>query len=130
MNITLTLTPTGYIHHHDIVTAPADVVHIDVESHIYSKDDLIITVTKGADKRQYRYQHEPVDITDLCQTAGVVNMTVQIGYNGESLKVWQVEPLLVKELDGGFVVTPEMESIRNRLSTLEKAIIEIIETKI
>lgn len=130
MNITLTLTPTGYIHHHNLVTAPADVVTLDIESHIYSKDDVIITVTKGADKRQYRYKHEPIDITDLCQTAGVVNMTAQIGYNGESLKVWQVEPLLVKEVDGGFVVTPEMESLKERLSTVEKAIVEIIKTQI
>lgn len=130
MNIDLNLTPTGYIHHHELVTAPVDTVTLDIKSYIYSTEGVILTVIKGDVKRQHRFVGEPIDITDLCQTAGVINITAQIGYAGESLKVWQVEPLLVKELDGGLVITPEMEEIKKRLFTLEKAVIEIIETKI
>lgn len=125
MTIKINLSAASFVAHNEIVTAPEEKVKLAFSSSIYPLDALIIIVRKGAQGKQYRIKDGVVDITEFCQSAGLVEITAIYEVRGEAAKVWQIEPLIVKELDGGFVAVPELVAIRGEIETIKQALVEI-----
>ena len=125
MKIKVTLGAASFAAHNEIVTVPEEKVEIAFSSPIYPLDNLIITARKGAEIKQYRLTDGAVDITELCESAGLVEMTAILEARGNAAKVWQIEPLVIKELDGGFAVIPELVAMRQDIETIKKALVEI-----
>ena len=125
MKIKVTLGAASFAAHNEIITVPEEKVEIAFSSPIYPLDSLIITARKGAEIKQYRLTDGVVDITELCKSAGLVEMTAILEARGNAAKVWQIEPLVVKELDGGFAVIPELVAMRQEIETIKKALVEI-----
>lgn len=125
MKIKVTLGAASFAAHNEIITVPEEKVEIAFSSPIYPLDSLIITTRKGAEIKQYRLNEGAVDITELCNSAGLVEMTAILEARGNAAKVWQIEPLVVKELDGGFAVIPELVAMRQEIETIKKALVEI-----
>lgn len=125
MKIKVTLGAASFAAHNEIITVPEEKVEIAFSSPIYPLDSLIITARKGAAIKQYRLTDGEVDITELCKSAGLIEMTAILEARGNAAKVWQIEPLVVKELDGGFAVIPELVAMRQDIETIKKALVEI-----
>lgn len=125
MKINLVLCAASFVSHNEIVTVPEEKVEIAFSSPIYPLDSLIITARKGAEMKQYRPTESVVDITEFCKSAGLVEMTAILEARGTAAKVWQIEPLVIKELDGSFAVIPELVAMRQDIETIKKALVEI-----
>jgi hypothetical protein len=125
MKINVTLGAANFAAHNEIITVPEEKVEIAFSSPIYPLDSLIITARKGAEIKQYRLTDGAVDITELCKSAGLIEMTAILEARGHAAKVWQIEPLVIKELDGGFAVIPELVAMRQDIETIKKALVEI-----
>ena len=125
MKIKINLSADSFAKHHEIITNLEEKVEIAFSSSIYPLDALIISVREGAQGKQYRIKDGVVDITEFCQSAGLVEITAIYEVRGEAAKVWQIEPLVVKELDGGFVAVPELVAIRQEIETIKQALVEI-----
>lgn len=125
MKINVTLSAASFAAHNEIITVPEEKVEIAFSSSIYPVDGLIINARKGGDLKRYRPIEGAVDITELCNSAGVVEITATLEARGEAAKVWQIEPLVVKELDGGFAVIPELVDLRQEIETIKQALVEI-----
>lgn len=126
MQLNFILTAGAFVPHNEIITAPEEKVELTFSSPIYPTDGLIISVRKGSDERQYKPKDgEPVDITELCRSAGVVEITASIATRGRVAKVWQIEPLLIKETPCGFEPVPQITALEERVATLEQALVEL-----
>lgn len=125
MKVSVTLSAASFVAHNEIVTTPEEKVELAFSSTIYPLDALIISVREGAQGKQYRIKDGVVDITEFCQSAGLVEITAIYEVRGEAAKVWQIEPLIVKELAGSFVAVPELVAIRQEIETIKQALVEI-----
>ena len=131
MNIELNLNAESYVRHDKIITLPDERVAFLFKSACYAIGELLITVKVNNKEKQYKLQSEGgVDITDLITQACEVNMTAQFIINGNVAKTWQIEPLCVREIGGGFEAIPEIEHLKQRISVLEKAVTELSELTI
>ena len=133
MNITLNLTANEYIRHGEIITLPVDNVCLCFTSP-YAIDELVVTVTppeyEGVSKPvQIRADAEhKADITPYLTHAGKVNITATMVVRGVPVKIWQIEPFIVKEVSGHYVAITELEYLKGELETVKKAIAEIVKT--
>lgn len=133
MNINLNLTANEYVRHGEIITLPVDNVTLCFSTP-YAVDELILTVTppefEGVTKpTQIRADKDKkADITPFFTRAGKLDITATMVIRGNPVKVWQIEPFIVKEVSGHFVAIPELESLKSELETVKKAIAEIVKT--
>lgn len=125
MQIKVLLLADSFSPHHEIVTLPEEKVEIAFSSPIYPTDCLVVSVRKGDTVKPYKPKCGIVDVTDFCASAGLVEITATLTVRGEAAKVWQIEPLIVKEINGGFAPVPQIVALESRVSTLEKALVEL-----
>ncbi len=125
MTIKINLSADSFAKHHEIITTLEEKVEITFSSPIYQTDGLIIHVRKDNALKAFKATGGVVDSTEFCKSAGLVEMTATLEARGKAAKVWQIEPLVVKELDGGFAVIPELVAMRQDIETIKKALVEI-----
>lgn len=126
MKITLYLGADSYLRHNEIITLPEEKVEFEFKNTAHSFGEKILTVRNGETERQYKLADKPVDITDFCTIPGRVEACVSLVVRGEVARTWQVEPLCVKKIEGGFAVIPEIEDIKARIRLLEQAVTETV----
>lgn len=128
MNINLNLTVNEYVRHGEIISLPVDKILLSFSSQ-YVLNELILTV-KTADKvYQIRADAEhKADVTAFFTRAGTVDITVSMVIKGVVVKVWQIEPFIVKEISGKYVAIPELEYLKGEISTIKQALAEIVKT--
>lgn len=56
--------------------------------------------------------------------AGILNAEVKHYIQGELIKSYRIEPLLLKEVDGTISALPEIEALKQRLASLEEVVAE------
>lgn len=98
---------------------------ITFESSAYNLDKLEVTVSNGEKQKRYTVKNKAIDITDLCQKACVIEFTVALIGNGKVVKTWDVEPLVVREVDGTFNLLPEITALREDMALLKRIVIEL-----
>lgn len=130
MKININLGAGAFVPLHDVITAP-DAVCLSVSSAIYPIKDVVLTVRKGTEEKQYRAS-EYVDITPYCQSAGRVDISAALIVNGKAAKVWTFEPLIVTEVSGVFEPIPqlvamesEIAAMKGEINTLKAALVEL-----
>ena len=103
------------------IMLPED-VFIQFTSSTYSLDTLVITVKNGKEKKQYKTTGDPINITPLCKIAGELNIEVSYVVNCEAVKTWQVEPLLLCEVEHSFEAIPIIEALKAEIQKNRAAI--------
>lgn len=97
-------------------------VSLEFRSDTYDLKNLLVTIRKGNEERQYKPNGKPIDISDLCKTAGLVEIEASLIANLQPVKTWRVESLLLVEVKGGFEAIPEIEALREEINLVKSAI--------
>lgn len=130
MIIKLNLTANEYVRHGEIITLPAESV-ILAFSTPYAIDELVLTVTPPVfngvtEPKQIKVKDGIADVTEFFNSAGTVDVTATLTIRGVPVKIWKIEPFIVKEVSGQYVAIPELEYLKSELETVKKAIAEIV----
>lgn len=125
MVINLSLQSSKFIRHNDIIVIPEEKVELEFITSCYSIGEILVSVRNGSAEKQFKLRDKPIDITDLCTVPGQVDITAQLLVRDNVAKVWQIEPLCVKEISGGYEVIPEIENLKAQLATANQAIAEL-----
>ena len=104
---------------------PEKEVKVIFTSDVYQLGTLLLTVSNEEEKRRYKTNGEAVDITDLCNKAGRIEMEISKMVGGDSVKSWRTEPLLLRELEHGLEAIPEIEAVKEELNMLKAAVKEL-----
>lgn len=67
-----------------------------------------------------------IDISAAFTTPGVVVIDLVQTLNGEIVRTWKIEPIVVKELGGKPVPVPAIENFRQELNTIKAAVLETL----
>jgi hypothetical protein len=107
------------------VTVAGEKNVITFESSSYSLHKLEVVVSNGEKQKTYTVKNKAIDITDLCHKACVIEFAISLIVKGKTVKTWDVEPLVVREVDGTFKLLPEIIALRENMARLEKVVIEL-----
>lgn len=99
------------------------------ESSEYALDELHATITDGAFAKRHTVRNKRFDISEYCKKANVLEIKVDLVFRGEIVKTWFLEPFVVRENGGGYVLIPEIALLRKEIRTMKK-IIKELNTKI
>lgn len=102
-----------------------ELVSLSFSSSVYALDTLVGEATKGEKTIKFKTSGEEIDISSLCSCAGVIDVTVSLVCRGKSVKTWIVEPIYLKEIEHVMIATPETDELKQRLSRLETAVVEL-----
>lgn len=125
MIIKLSLLSGNYIRHNEIIVIPEEKIELEFITSCYSVGNILISVRNGTNEKQFKFADKLIDITDLCTVPGQVDITAQLLVRDKVAKVWQVEPLCVKRIPGGYEVVPEIIELKSQLETTKRAISEL-----
>ena len=105
--------------------------HVDLvfESSEYPIDELRVTVSNGSIAIRHDVKNGKLDITQYCVKASVVEVVVELVLRGSVAKKWVLEPFVVRENGGAYVLIPEVALLRQEVKTL-KIIIKEMNSKI
>lgn len=131
----LTLTASTYVRVGEPIILP-DTVEIEFESPTYRHNlgVLHVKVSNGVQGKTYKLSERvPLDITEYCTHAGVVEISVALVIRGETVKKWSVEPIIVREVEQTYELVPEIEQMKRenaemqaQLAEMRKAFAEIV----
>ena len=101
--------------------------HVDLvfESSEYPIDELRVTVSNGSIARRHDVKNGKLDITQYCVKASVVEVVVELVLRGSVAKKFVLEPFVVRENGGAYVLIPEGALLRQEVKTLKKIIKEL-----
>lgn len=125
MEIKLLLEPKKLIRINDAVIAGERCV-IAFDSKIYELGKLGVTlITKGREKHTFLLEGTNIlDITDFCKQAGRIDIVVELIMRGRTIKSWECEPIIVRELNGEFELIPEIVAMRRELALMKQVLKE------
>lgn len=106
-----------------------DQTTVSFESEDYPLDELYVTVNDGVVARRYAVKNRSLDISEFCNKANVVEISVDLVLRGEIAKTWLLEPFVVKDVSGGYEFIPEIALLRQEIQTM-KTIIKEMNSKI
>ena len=108
------------------VILPENKISLVFTSNIYKLGTLVGKVISEETTISFKAAaDEKIDISEICKKAGTVTIIVSLVAHGEVLKTWNVEPIILKEVDHQIHATPELDELKNKISRLELAIQEI-----
>ena len=125
MNICIELNARNPARVSEVILLPEDEVKLSFSSGVYVLDNLVISCKKGNNTKKYKTTGAAIDLSDLCTSAGRIDIEVSLVVGAEVVKEWRVEPLLIKEIDHSFVPIPEFEHMREEIATMKGAIREL-----
>ena len=98
---------------------------ITFESSAYNLDKLEVIASNGEKQKTYTVKNKAIDITELCQKACTIDFAVALIGHGKVVMTWDVEPLVVREVDGTFKLLPEITALREEMALLKRIVIEL-----
>ena len=121
MNIDIVLDRSRYVRLHEKVVLP-DTITLKFSSYSYELPELLVTVRSPSGTKQYKTRDGTVDISELADRAGKIEIVAGLIVKGTEVKKWQVEPIILVEIPQGFEAIPEIvaieETLRNHESRL------------
>lgn len=89
----------------------------------FTSDTYTLSCLSGIAKcngvvKEFVTRGEAVDITALCQNAGVLEISFSLINRGEKLKTWHVEPVNLVEIDEEIKMIPAIEDMRQEVAIL------------
>lgn len=124
----VTLGANKFVSINDIFRAEEKTV-LAFESSEYDLGELHVTITDGSFAKKYIVKDAKFDITDYCKKACVLEIGVDLVLRGTVAKSWRLEPFVVREDFGGYVMIPEIALLRKEIQTM-KQVIKELNTKI
>jgi hypothetical protein len=94
----------------------------------YPLDELQVTVTNGEFIRRHTVKDQELDLSRYITKASVVEVTVDLILRGVTAKTWVLEPLVVRENGGQYILIPEVALLRAETKRLRKAMRELKST--
>jgi hypothetical protein len=94
----------------------------------YPLDELQVTVTNGEFIRRHTVKDQEFDLSRYITKASVVEVTVDLILRGVTAKTWVLEPLVVRENGGQYILIPEVALLRAETKRLRKAMRELKST--
>lgn len=98
---------------------------LSFESSDYELGELHATITDGFVTILHVLNDAKFDITDYCKKAGVLEIKVELIAMGAIAKTWLVEPFVVRENGGEYIMIPEVALMRREIRTLKRIIREL-----
>lgn len=95
------------------------------ESGEYSLGELQATITDGTFAKRHALQDARFDITEYCKKACVLEVKVDLILKGTVAKTWLLEPFVVRENGGEYVLIPEIALLRKEIRRMKKIIKEL-----
>jgi hypothetical protein len=95
------------------------------ESSEYALDELHATITDGVIAKRHTVKNKRFDISEYCKKETVLEIKVDLVMSGKVVKTWLLEPLVVRENGGGYVLIPEIALLRKEIRTMKKIIKEL-----
>lgn len=95
----------------------------------YPLDELQVTITNGDMLIRRTIKDGMLDLTQYTTKACVVEIVVDLVLKGCEAKTWRLEPFVVRENGGGYVLIPEIALLRKEVRRMKK-IIKELDTKI
>jgi hypothetical protein len=99
------------------------------ESSEYDLGVLHATITDGTFSKRHVVRGGRFDITEYCKKARVIEIGIDLILNGTVAKSWLLEPFVVRENGGGYMLIPEIALLRKEVRRMKK-IIKELNTKI
>lgn len=128
MVIEFYLTSSKYLFHNQVVELPEDTVELLFIPTAFSVGTLTLSLETPRQSKQYKVSPNiPIDVSEMFDEAGEVTAAVSLSVRGEVARTWQIEPFCVKKIPSGIEMIPALADVRERLSTCEKALTEILE---
>lgn len=128
MVIEFYLTSSKYLFHNQVVELPEDTVELLFIPTAFSVGTLTLSLETPRQSKQYKVSpNVPIDVSEMFDEAGEVTAAVSLSVRGEVARTWQIEPFCVKKIPTGIEVIPAIEEMKQRLSTVENAIKEILD---
>lgn len=124
MEHNITLGAEHFIRINDLILAGEKTV-LSFESSEYPLDGLQATITDGTFGKRHTLEEAKFDITEYCNKARVLDIRLYLILEGKVAKEWTLEPLVVRENGGGYVLFPEIVLLRNEIKTMKKIIKEL-----
>lgn len=120
----VTLGTNKFVRIEDVILAGEKTV-LAFESSEYSLGELQATITDGTFAKQYALKDGKFDITEHCKKACVLEIKVALILDGAVAKVWILEPFVVRENGGEYVLIPEIALMRREIRTMKTIIKEL-----
>ena len=86
-------------------------------SDIYPLNVLGVYLKSGDREKNIVTHGEDVEITDFCR-AGQLDIQISLLERGEKVKTWRLEPLILKEAEGGLISIPGLDEMQAQISAL------------
>ena len=98
---------------------------LSFESSIYELGMLGVSITNGVKKGTLVLEGDnKVDITEYLDRAGKVDITVELIAKGVVVKKWQLDSIVVREVEQDLEIVPMVVDFEKRLARMEDIIIE------
>lgn len=120
----VTLGENDFVYIDEVILAGEKTV-LAFESSEYSLGELQATITDGTFAKRHALQDARFDITEYCKKACVLEVKVGLLLKGTVAKTWTLEPLVVRENGGEYVLIPEIALLRREIRTMKKTIKEL-----
>lgn len=91
----------------------------------YPLDELQVRITDGRNLIRRSVKNGEFDLTQYITKACVIEILVDLLLKGAEAKTWRIEPFVVMENGGKYVLIPEVELLRNEVKRMRKAIREL-----
>lgn len=124
MKITLECKASSFVPL-SVSAGEGDEVKIEIVSSYELKKSGRVLVKNAEKSALYVIGDNTIDISSFCEKAGKVEIEVVNTVDGEIVRRWTVEPLLVKNIDGEFRPIPQITAMEAEIALLKSAIKEI-----
>jgi hypothetical protein len=91
----------------------------------YDISQLSILLNDGISVKHFTVENRQIDITQYCDKARVIEISVELLLKGKGAKKWQIEPIVIKEDGDTFEVIPEIAFMRQEIDTMRQIIKEL-----
>ncbi len=85
-------------------------LELEFES-VYSLDKLLVEVKQNDKKQKFVTYNRKVDISEFTKQGGLIEVAVSLICGGEVVKEWELEPIVVKEINGAFKILDFYENL-------------------
>ena len=120
----VTLGTNKFVRIEDVILTGEKTV-LAFESSEYPLGELQATITDGTFAKQYALDNAKFDITEHCKKACVLEIKIALILDGAVAKAWHLEPFVVRENGGEYVLIPEIALLRREIRTMKKIIKEL-----
>ena len=118
---TIILKPSGVGRYDDVspFIITDNRLELKVELPYFNGEFYLVAENNGKTFKMLLPRHGVISLNEL--TAGELNAEVKHYLKGELIKVYKIEPLLLKEVDGTLSAMPEIAALKAELSECDKS---------